>query len=71
MNFSPFVKSWLILACIVISTGTTAGMTAFLSGSSPSIAFLIGLGTAASNVLMNLMKSPQDKATKSTNNPVS
>ncbi len=62
MNFSPLVRSWLILIFIVLSTGTTAGYTAFLTGSSVSGAVIVGLGVASSNVLTNLMKSPGDKA---------
>lgn len=62
MNFSPLVRSWIILIFMVVGTGTTAGYTAFLTGSSVAGAFLVGVGVASSNVVTNLMKSPADKA---------
>lgn len=70
MNFSPLVRSWLLLIFIVLGTGISAGTTALLGGADPVIAFLIGLGTGSSNVVMNLMKSPADRASEATeNNP--
>ena len=67
MNFSPIVKSWLLLIFIVLGTGISAGTTALLGGADPFISFLIGLGTGSSNVVMNLMKSPSDRATQPNN----
>lgn len=64
MNFSPSVKAWLQLITLVIGTGTGVGVTAYLGGAKPFIAFLCGLGTGASSVYHALSESPQEKATK-------
>ena len=68
MNFSPLVRSWLILIFLVLSTGLGAGYTAFLTGSSWIGACIVGLGVASSNVLTNLMKSPADRANEAKEN---
>ena len=62
MNFSPQVKAWLQLITLVLGTGIGVGVTAFLGGSDPWIAFLCGLGTGATNVYHALADSPKDKA---------
>ncbi len=64
MNFPSIVKSWLILISIVISTGSAAGYTAFLSGASPLGATIVGVGVAFSNVGTALMASPGQMAAK-------
>jgi hypothetical protein len=64
MNFPPIVKSWLILISIVVSTGSAAGYTAFLSGASPAGATIVGIGMAFSNVLHSLLASPKELAAK-------
>ena len=63
MNFSPEIKAWLQLIALVLGTGIGVGVTAFLGGSSPVVAFLCGLGTGATNVYHALSDSPKDKAT--------
>ncbi len=62
MSFSPEVKAWLLLLTLVISTGTGAGMTAFLGGSHWGVSIIIGLGVAATNVYHALSDSPKLKA---------
>lgn len=70
MNFSPQVKAWIQLIALVLGTGIGVGMTAFLGGSSPLVAFLCGLGTGATNVYHALSESPKDKVkTGSTSAP--
>lgn len=70
MNFSPEVKAWLMLITLVLSTGLAAGYTAFLTGSNPWGAAVVGLGTAATNVYHALSQSPKDKMKGQTNPPV-
>jgi hypothetical protein len=62
MNFSPQVKAWLQLVSLVLGTGSGVAVTAYLGGARPMIAFLCGLGTAATNVYHALTDSPRDKA---------
>lgn len=61
MNFSPQVKAWILLITLVMGTGIGVGMTAFLGGAGPWVAFLCGLGTGATNVYHALNESPKDK----------
>ena len=60
MNFSPQVKAWLRLITLVVSSGTAIGMGAFLSGSPKSVAIVLGIGAAATNVFHALTDSPKD-----------
>ena len=69
MNFPPAVKAWLQLITLVLGTGIGVGMTAFLGGSTPWVAFLCGLGTGATNVYHALSESPKEKASR-TNPPI-
>lgn len=61
MNFSPTVKAWIQLISLVLGTGTGVAVTAYLGGAKPMIAFLCGLGTAASSVYHALTESPATK----------
>lgn len=61
MNFSPQVKAWLQLITLILGTGIGVGVTAYLGGSSPMVAFLCGLGTGATNVYHALTDSPKAK----------
>lgn len=61
MNFDPATKAWLQLITLVLGTGIACGVTAYLGGSSKGVAFLCGLGTAATNVYHALSESPKDK----------
>ena len=63
MNFSPVTKAWIQLITLVLGTGIGVGVTAFLGGATPVVAFLCGLGTGATNVYHALSDSPKDKAT--------
>lgn len=62
MNFSPQIKAWILLTALVLSSGITMGVTAFLGGADWRVAVLIGLGTGATNVYHALSESPKDKA---------
>ena len=62
MNFSPQVKAWILLVALVLGEGLTVGYGAYLSGSNPWAAAILGLGTAASSVYHRLSESPQDKS---------
>lgn len=62
MNFSPQVKAWILLASLVLGTGISVGMTAFLGGASPWVAAICGLGTGATNVYHALSESPSKNA---------
>lgn len=66
MNFPPKVKAWLQLITLILGTGIGVGMTAFLGGATPAVAFLCGLGTGATNVYHALSDSPKDRASKTT-----
>lgn len=68
MNFSPIVKSWMMLIALVLSSGISVGYAAFLSGASVIGSVICGLGTAATNVYHNLAASPKDKAEKAATN---
>lgn len=48
---------------LVLGTGIGVGVTAFLGGAKPWIAFLCGLGTGATNVYHALTESPKAKGT--------
>lgn len=61
MNFSPQVKAWIQLITLVLGTGITVGMTAFLGGAHWVAAVLVGLGTGATNVYHAVSESPKDK----------
>lgn len=65
MNFSPATKAWLQLISLVLGTGIGVGITAYLGGARPLIAFLCGLGTGATNVYHALSDSPKDKTAAS------
>jgi hypothetical protein len=69
MNFTPSVKAWLMLLTLVISSGVTAGVTAFLGGAHWGVSSLIGLGVSATNVYHALSESPKIKAARSETNP--
>lgn len=64
MNFSPKVKSWLILISLVFGSGIGIGYTAFLSGASWQGASVCGLGVGLTNLYHALTESPKDKAAK-------
>jgi hypothetical protein len=64
MNFSPTVKAWIQLITLTLGTGIATGYTAFLTGASPVGAFIVGLGTGATNVYHALSDSPKDKGEK-------
>lgn len=64
MNFSPTTKAWIMLLTLVLSTGTGAGITAFLGGSHWGVSIIIGLGVAATNVYHALSESPKLKASR-------
>lgn len=51
-----------MLITLALGSGSTVGMTAFLGGCTPWVAFFCGLGTAMTNVYHNLASSPKDKA---------
>ncbi|HYC64528.1 MAG TPA: hypothetical protein VEC14_07350 [Reyranellaceae bacterium] len=61
MQFPALTKAWIQLIALVLSTGTAAGVTAFLGGAHWGIALIVGLGTAGSNVYHALSESPRDK----------
>lgn len=69
MNFSPTVKAWIMLLTLVLSTGVTAGVTAFLGGAHWGISALIGLGVSATNVYHALAESPKVKVARDTQPP--
>lgn len=69
MNFSPAIKAWILLVCLVISTGGGVFLTSFLGGSSWPLALVAGLITSASNVYHALSQSPKDKISGATNAP--
>lgn len=58
MNFSPQTKAWILLITLVLGTGISVGVTAFLGGASAWIAALCGIGTGATNVYHALSDSP-------------
>ena len=64
MNFSSQIKAWLQLISLVLGTGIGVGVTAYLGGARPLVAFLCGLGTGATNVYHALSDSPSDKVAK-------
>lgn len=64
MNFSPAVKAWILLVCLVISSGGAVGYTAFLGGSAWPLALIAGVIASATNVYHALAESPKDKAEK-------
>ena len=61
MNFSDSTKAWIVLICLVIGSGGTVGLTAFLGGAKWPIAVITGVITAATNVGHALAQSPKDK----------
>jgi hypothetical protein len=65
MNFTAQTKAWIMLLTLVLSSGTGAGVTAFLGGSHWLVATVIGVGVAATNVYHALSESPKDKAARS------
>lgn len=65
MNFPPHIKAWLQLITLAVGSGTGVGVTAFLGGASPWIAFFCGLGTGMTNVYHALAASPKEKAERS------
>ncbi len=62
MNFPPLVRAWLLLITLALGAGITFGMTAFLGGCTPWVAFFGGIGTAMTNVYHALAASPKEKA---------
>lgn len=58
-----------MLLTLVLSTGTTAGVTAFLGGAHWGISILIGVGVSATNVYHALSESPKIKASRETQPP--
>ena len=64
MNFSPKTKAWILLISLVLGSSIGVGVTAFLGGSSPWVAALLGLGTGMTNLYHALSDSPEDKAEK-------
>ena len=69
MNFSPQVKSWIILIATVIGTGGAVGVTSFLGGANVWVSVIVGLTTGATNVLHALMSSPNEKSDQPINKP--
>lgn len=69
MNFSPAVKAWILLICLVISSGGAVGYTAFLGGAKWQLALIAGLISSATNVYHALSQSPKDKISGATNPP--
>ena len=61
MNFSPQVKSWIMLISIVLGTGAAATTAAIAGGSNKYVAIGIGIGVAATNVAHALSSSPNDQ----------
>lgn len=53
-----------MLLTLVISSGISLGMTAFLGGADWGVAVIIGLGAGATNVYHALAESPKEKAAK-------
>ncbi len=62
MNFSPQVKAWILLVCLLVGSGITVGVTSFLGGSTPWVAALCGAATGLTNLYHALAESPKDKA---------
>lgn len=60
MEFTPQVKSWIILICIVLGTGSSVTIVAATGGCKLWVAILTGLGAGATNVWTNLRASPND-----------
>ena len=60
MNFSPKVKSWLLLITLVFSSGGAVTLTAIMGGSKLGLAILAGLITGTTNVYHALANSPND-----------
>lgn len=66
MNFSPAVRAWLLLICLIISSGGAVGMTTFLGGAKWPIAVITGVITGVTNLYHALSQSPKDKISGST-----
>ncbi len=62
MNFSPVAKAWILLICLIVGSGGTVGLTAFLGGAHWAVALLSGVITGATNVYHALAASPREKA---------
>jgi hypothetical protein len=69
MNFTPEIKAWIMLLTLVLSTGTTAGVTAFLGGAHWGVSTIIGVGVSATNVYHALSESPGAKAKAAVTKP--
>lgn len=61
MNFSPKVRSWIILLSLVFGSGLTFGYTALLSGASVTGACVVGFGTGLTNLYHALTQPPGAK----------
>jgi hypothetical protein len=61
MEFSPQVKAWILLVCLVFGTGITVGVTSFIGGANKWIATLCGLATGLTNLYHALSDKPSDK----------
>lgn len=68
MNFSPKVKSWIILICMVISTGGGVTIASIIGGCNKWIAIGSGIVTGTTNVLHALFTSSPNDAKQDTNN---
>ncbi len=64
MNFSPLVKSWIVLICLIVSTGGGVAMLSYGGGAHWQVALISGFITAATNVYHSLSASPKEKADK-------
>jgi hypothetical protein len=62
VNFSQETKAWITLISLVLGTGASAGVTAFLGGAHWGVSAIIGIGVSATNVYHALADSPKDKA---------
>lgn len=62
MNFSPQTKAWILLICLVLSTGGAITVASYTGGAKLWIAILCGLGAGATNVYHALNTRPADKA---------
>lgn len=69
MNFSPAVKAWILLICLIISTGGGVGMTAFLGGANWKVAVITGFITGVTNLYHALSQSPKDKMSSGNTTP--
>jgi hypothetical protein len=61
MNFSDSQKAWILLLCLIVSTGGGVFLTSYEGGAKWWFALISALITSASNVYHALNQSPKDK----------